>query len=321
MDLITLLSEHRPRWSSQGNVVMDCPFTEKHLHRSGSGQHSLTVWPGIRAYKCFSCQSGGPLLGLLVDKLDLDYFVAVEALSSMPDADERKMRSFELDAIIDMEAPNVYLKRGFTAELLRKFRVGKSLYAPKDKAARRLTTISLYDRGTLKGLQYRQESEAGKIVWNTDGFDSANFLYNYDPRRTEVMLVEGYADVWRMNMYGIHAEGTMGTSMTQGKLRLLQNRKIIYLALDNDLPGIRATEKVYHALKNFVELRFVPYPTKDPDEATKRQILLGRHNWLDYGGYSYQRIVEFQTDDDADNPYLQIQQQEITRAERREEDY
>lgn len=316
MDLITLLSEYRPRWSSQGNVVMDCPFTEKHLHRTGSGQHSLTVWPGIRAYKCFSCQSGGPLLGLLTDKLALDYFVAVETLSSMPEADERKMRSFELAAILDMDPPRVYLKRGFSAELLRKFRVGKSLYAPKDKVARRLTTISLYDRGTLKGLQYRQESPDGKIIWNTDGFDSASFLYNYDPRQKEPMLVEGYADVWRMSMYGIHAEATMGTSMTATKMNMLRDRDCVYVALDNDLPGIRATEKVYHALKNYVELRFVPYPTKDPDMATKRQLLLGRHNWLDYGGYSYQRIMEFSVDDEEENPYLQIQQQEINRAER-----
>jgi hypothetical protein len=318
MDLLALLSTFNPRWSTQGNVVMDCPYVENHTHRAGSGKHSLTIWPGIRAFKCYSCGEGGPVMKLLSDKLDYDYYVVTEALNTLPDLAERERRGYELDVILDLRPPKVYLDRGFPPEILRKFRVGTSYYVDKHGKKHKATVIPLYFNGELKGLQYRVETPSGKMVWNTDGFESADFLYNHNPDAKDTMLVEGYADVWRQEMYGFHTEGTLGTTITESKMKLLRHLPYLYVALDNDMPGIRATEKVYHHLKDYTELRFVPYPTKDPDLSTKRQMLLARHTWLDYGGYSYQRIMEYATDDPDDNDYLKVQALERWRYEQRE---
>ena len=62
----------------------------------------------------------------------------------------------------------------------------------------------------------------------------------------------------------------MGADLSFWQRDLLKQFKRVYLALDNDTAGRRGTEICYALLKNYVEVKLVPYVTKDPGECSSK---------------------------------------------------
>lgn len=110
-------------------------------------------------------------------------------------------------------------------------------------------------------------------------FDKSSILYGLHlakqtiARTTEVFIVEGQMDTISLHQAGVtNAVGISGTALTQDHIRILKRfAKIIYLALDADSAGVKATFlSIENLLNSDLEIRVILIPEgKDPDEFIK----------------------------------------------------
>lgn len=110
-------------------------------------------------------------------------------------------------------------------------------------------------------------------------FDKSSILYGLHLAKQTVMktgeifIVEGQMDVVSLHQAGVHnAVGISGTALTQEHIRILKRfTKIVYLALDADSAGIKATFlSIENLLNSDLEIRIILIPNgKDPDEFLK----------------------------------------------------
>ena len=110
-------------------------------------------------------------------------------------------------------------------------------------------------------------------------FDKSSILYGLHlakqtiAKTTEVFIVEGQMDTISLHQAGVtNAVGISGTALTQDHIRILKRfAKIIYLALDADSAGVKATFlSIENLLNSDLEIRVILIPEgKDPDEFIK----------------------------------------------------
>lgn len=100
-------------------------------------------------------------------------------------------------------------------------------------------------------------------------FDKSSVLYGLDMAREAirssdaVVVVEGYVDVIALHQHGHrNVVAPLGTALTAEHVHLLKRlTKNIYLALDADSAGIRATLKGLQTLHDNLDATMVPVPT------------------------------------------------------------
>ena len=115
-----------------------------------------------------------------------------------------------------------------------------------------------------------------------------------DTSYSYVVVVEGQSDVWRLYQHGYNACALMGADISPWQVKQLAQFERVYLALDNDLAGRRATEIVYELLRNHTEIRLVPYTTKDPGDCIeKSEWESAFSNYSDYLEYSLTMTTEW----------------------------
>jgi DNA primase len=110
-------------------------------------------------------------------------------------------------------------------------------------------------------------------------FDKSSILYGLHLAKQsiskigEVFIVEWQMDTIAMHQAGIdNTVGISGTALTKEHIRLLKRfANIIYLALDSDNPGIKATfSSIENLLNEDIEIRIIQIPNgKDPDDFIK----------------------------------------------------
>ncbi len=110
-------------------------------------------------------------------------------------------------------------------------------------------------------------------------FDKSSILYGLHLAKQSIMktgeifIVEGQMDVIALHQAGVHnAVGISGTALTQDHIRILKRfTKIVYLALDADSAGIKATFlSIDNLINSDLEIRIILIPNgKDPDEFIK----------------------------------------------------
>lgn len=110
-------------------------------------------------------------------------------------------------------------------------------------------------------------------------FDKSSILYGLHlakqtiSKSGEVFVVEGQMDTISLHQAGItNAVGISGTALTADHIKILKRfAKIIYLALDADSAGIKATFlSIENLLNSDLEIRIILIPNgKDPDEFIK----------------------------------------------------
>lgn len=266
VDLIQRLDDWSPRMMANGEVRMMCPYRENHT--SGNGQMSFFLSPSKNRFFCFSCGKGGLASNVLTTRLGLTLSEALDSVQLFNEEEEViKLRAgddlpeYALDRPISIKPPKAYLKRGFTEETLRHFKVGSYV-----EDGERILTTPYYQNGILVGIKHRSE-KSGRFFWTEPvTFQRKNYLYNQSDWATAV-LVEGETDVWRSYQNGVkNVLATLGTALSKGQLIRLREYEDILLAYDNDESGTIATEKAYHLLDRHVNLKFVPYDAKDPGE-------------------------------------------------------
>lgn len=284
--LTEIFSELSPRLMSNGQIRMQCPFREN--HEDGSGMMSFFATPSINAYHCFSCGAKGSLIPLLTRRFDVNYFEAV-GMVRLGDY-TKKSEEFELDISWSInKLPKEFLKKGFSKETLKHFRVGLTddgdILIPYYKDFNSPITLLGYQR-----RWYYPE----RGVRNSRGFNKKEYLYNLDTSYSYVVVVEGQSDVWRLYQHGYNACALMGADISPWQVEQLAQFERVYLALDNDLAGRRATEIVYELLRNHTEIRLVPYTTKDPGDCIeKSEWESAFSNYSDYLEYSLTMTTEW----------------------------
>lgn len=286
IDLLEVFSEHSPQVMSNGQIRMECPFREN--HPDGSGRMSFFATPAINGYKCFSCGCHGNLVRLLTTRFGVNYFEAMNSVRLVEYSPDRK--EFDLDLTWDMnKPPREFLKRGFSKETLRHFRVGTT----EDGSM----IIPYYDNfnipKTLLGYQQRWY-DGERRVRNSKGFNKKEYLYNLDVTKESVVLVEGQSDVWMFHQAGIHACALMGSSISGWQVGKLTNFRRVYLALDNDDAGRRATEVCNYLLRNVTEVMLVPYTEKDPGSCSSEHLIKAFNESTDYVTYSMEMCMNWE---------------------------
>lgn len=279
ISLMEIFKDYSPVQMSNGQIRMECPFRDN--HKDGSGRMSFFVSPDINAYHCFSCGAKGNLVRLLTTRFKVNYFEAV-GLVRLTEYKKDK-EEFDLDLSWDYnKLPAEFIKRGYSKDTLRHFRVGTT---DNDEIL-----IPYYKDFThpveLVGYQKRWYSKGNRIVRNNKGFNKKEYLYNFDTTYEYVVIVEGQSDVWRLYQYGYNACAVMGSDMSVWQRDRLSSFKRVYLALDNDTAGRRATEICNHLLKNHVEVLLVPYRSKDPGECSRDEWIEAFSESTDYLVYS-----------------------------------
>ena len=274
-------AELEPKQMSNGQIRMKCPFREN--HKDGSGRMSFFVTPDKNCYHCFSCGESGNLIRLLTTTFGVNYFEAVGLVRLTDYTPDKK--DFDLDLAWDIKVPpDEFLSRGITEETLEHFRVGTT---PDGRIV--IPYYKDFDNPTtLLGYQTREYRGDMRIVRNSVGFDRDGYLYNYSPKEYNyAVLVEGQSDVMRLYQFGYNATALMGSHISATQVKMLSKFDKIYLALDNDLPGRRATEEAYYFLKDHVNIRLVPYTTSDPcDCSVKKDWETAFVNSTDYMQYA-----------------------------------
>lgn len=110
-------------------------------------------------------------------------------------------------------------------------------------------------------------------------FDKSSILYGLHlakqsiSKTGEVFIVEWQMDTIALHQAGIdNAVGISGTALTKEHIRLLRRfARTIYLALDSDNPGVKATfSSIENLLNEDIEIRIIQIPSgKDPDDYIK----------------------------------------------------
>jgi len=100
-------------------------------------------------------------------------------------------------------------------------------------------------------------------------FDKSSVLYGLDMAREAIrqhdaiVIVEGYVDVIALHQHGFrNVVAPLGTALTADHVQIIKKlTKNIYLALDADSAGIRATLKGLQTLHDNLDSHLVPTPT------------------------------------------------------------
>lgn len=258
MSLEKIVESSNPKVMRNGQIRITCPIRENHtaIGRKGGGEMSMFLSPDINRYHCFSCGAKGALTRLLNKYYGLSIFEAMQYVKLFPV--ERKKKEFELPEAFSLKPPKMYLDRGYSEEILNKFKVGVT-----DK---NWIAIPFYENDMLIGVRYMIVNRGERFV-ETHIEDKGSFIYNYDKNAEEAVIVEGESDVWRIESFGIHAEALVGSSFSKEQAEKLSKHKRIYVATDMDTAGRKAAELINYRMSHYeTEVLFVPYEAKDPGE-------------------------------------------------------
>lgn len=270
MELVDIFNEFNPRVTGS-QIRMQCPFREKHT--DGSGQVSMFISPEINAYHCFSCKSKGRLTQLLTTRFEVSLTEAYDFVnidSYLAGAKVKLKKVIREDPYFKLETPELYKRRSYPEKILRKFKLGHN-----DKEA----IIPFIENKVIIGYVKRDLKNTTKYSLD---FKRGSHLYNFIEGKKSAIVVEGQADVWRLESWLLYSVGLGGTEFSERILDLLKEFDELYFALDNDLAGIKAANKLYKQLYRYVDIYFIEYEGEDPDKSTKESFFSGYKNPRDY---------------------------------------
>lgn len=181
----------------------------------------------------------------------------------------------------EVEPPEMFLKDGFSPEVLKKYRVGfcdnsrkpmyLRAYAPvldeSGKFVIGVTGRTIYDKCQYCGHYHKQgqgcpvdNPKIRKVSkWMHHGFRKSEIFYNAWESAIPIkrdkwcILTEGPKEVWFFEQNGIkHSLSILGSSLSREQIKklLLWGVGTVVVCLDKDLAGIEATEKITRQIWN-----------------------------------------------------------------------
>ena len=176
-----------------------------------------------------------------------------------------------------LQIPSKYfIDRGFSSEILIKYDVGECISDGKEMHDRAVVPVYDVSHQYMVGCSgrsifnicnkcssYHQDNNNcpdNDYKWqyskwkHNKGFKTQDYLYNlwyakdYIQQNKSVILVESPGNVWRLEEAGIHNSVALFGSVLQDKQKLLldlSGAMSIYVLMDNDEAGKKASEKIY----------------------------------------------------------------------------
>ncbi len=291
-DMLEIVSRYVTLKRVGKNYIGLCPF---HQDKTPS----FTVNPDKKLFHCFGCNEGGDIFQFLMKIERIDFPEALTRLAAhtgvpirrerassplqkLKELNERVCLYFQTNLVSPAgQRAREYLKqRGFSKEIIEKFRVGYALPRWDDLTKRfsheaealeilgltlRSKDGSCYDRfrdrlifpiwspaGDIIGFAGRalgDEDPKYLNISNTPLFEKGTVLYGLNFARhaardsETLIIVEGYTDVISAHQAGIeNVVAGMGTALTTSQAQLLRRFAArVILAYDRDAAGRAAT--------------------------------------------------------------------------------
>lgn len=299
-DMLEIVSRYVTLKKAGKNYIGSCPF---HQDKTPS----FTVNPDKKLFHCFGCNEGGDIFQFLMKIERIDFSEALARLAAQTGVPIRRERASPLQKLKELnervclyfqtnlvspagQRAREYLKqRGFSKEIIEKFRLGYALPRWDDLAKRfsseaeALETLglvlrskdgTLYDRfrdrlifpiwsaaGDMIGFAGRSlgdEEPKYLNISNTPLFEKGTVLYGLNFARhaardsATLIIVEGYTDVISAYQAGIeNVVAGMGTALTVNQAQVLKRyASHVILAYDRDAAGRAATLRGLAHLRN-----------------------------------------------------------------------
>jgi DNA primase len=252
----------------------------------GDNPRAFNVSIDKNLWNCFTHCGGGSVIDLIMKMENISLYDAIlkaeqlagnyKTTNKMCRKPVRKKKNNPLEFKLTLEPKHPYLeKRGVKQETAKYFGIGYCKYGIlKGRIA-----IPIYDD------KARLVAYCGRAVNNKKpkyrfpkGFRKNLVLYNYhnvkNSEKKEVVVVEGYFDLYRVYQAGYSCVSLMGRTISpvQEQLLVSLNKKLI-LMFDGDEPGKEATKKAIEQLKGKIGFRVVSLrDNTQPDNLTEGKL-------------------------------------------------
>lgn len=273
---------------NRGNDYWDCPFCG-----SGTGTNRTAAFHLLEdgtKYKCFSCGESGDIFDLVkhIENMEGERYPKIYAktakimkpylgqqLKSDKHTDEENKQDIEQqnyskylrDCHSQVFLTNYFHNRGLSDRIIDKFQLGFD-------QKKNIVTIP-YNAGH-EGTGYIH-----RVLWTSGNkyIKHGNELFNIDAIRDNdsncVFITEGQIDAMSFEEIGYPALGLGSVNEIDNLVKLLNKTgtyKRLIIALDNDVPGRRATGKLIEAIANtempfnVMSMSWIYENYKDPNE-------------------------------------------------------
>lgn len=260
------------------------------IHR-GDNPGAFNVSLDKNLWNCFTHCGGGPVIDLIMKIENISLYEAIlRAEQMIGGCKVKKKESIRAETVkknkplefrLTLDPAHPYLKkRGIKFETAKYFGIGYCNYGIlKGRIA-----IPIYDEKARLVAYCGRAINDEKLRYKfPKGFRKNLVLYNYhnvkDTKEKEIVVVEGYFDLYRVYQAGYACVAIMGGSISEVQEQLLVslNKKLV-LMFDGDKAGRKATKKAIGLLKGKVDFRVLHLRNDiQPDDLTEAQIkdLLG----------------------------------------------
>lgn len=228
----------------------------------------------------------------------------IDSLNKVSEIKEEKNKGFDVNILQErLKIPSYYfVRRGFSEEILTKYMIGYCDTKGKKQYKRSVVPI-LNDASNLimscSGRSIYEKCEKCKLYhcsyfpcpthefaskvyckWKHLG-NPHSYLYNYwnankyIKKSKTAVLVEGSADVWKLEELGIkNSIALMGLSLTDAQSLILETSGAMNIVdmLDNDPAGRKAAELIRSQTDRIYRWHRYAYIGHDPGELTKETV-------------------------------------------------
>lgn len=287
-----MLSRNRLQWSMNGDDTVSFPQTVEYL-LSFLKTDYMSLKPSSTSSKSSS---------LFTQQVN-----QIFARQNNPEnqGSSRPSRPSRQDIRSALSIPSsYYIQKGYSPEILNVYDVGECdnptkpmrfrVVVPvydKDNCYIGCTGRSVYDKCEECGQYHAGECQYKSPKWlHSKGFKGAEHLYNYNNAKTYIkesqiaIIVEGPADVWRLEESGIHNSVCLfGTALSQGQFNLLNSSGAlsIIVLLDNDEAGKKGAAQLQRQLGRLYRMYYPTFEKNDVGELTKDEITKDISVYLD----------------------------------------
>lgn len=269
-----------------GNLLHgSCP-----IHQ-GDNPRAFNVSLDKNLWNCFTHCGGGSVIDLIMKIENISLYEAIlRAEQMIGDCKVKKKESIRAETVkknkplefrLTLDPAHPYLKkRGIKFETAKYFGI---VYCNYGILKGRIAIPIYDDKAKLVAYCGRAVNNEKLKYKFPKGFRKNLVLYNYhnvkNSKEKEVVVVEGYFDLFRVYQAGYSCVALMGRSISPAQEQLLVslNKKLV-LMFDGDRPGKEATRKAIEQLKGKVGFRVITLKNNiQPDDLTEAQIkaLLG----------------------------------------------
>jgi len=289
---------------NSGQYRGECPFREK--HPDGSGQDSFFISPEKNAFHCFSCNHHGSAYSVLRDKLNMDSsgihsIISLQVSNLALSAHNVAKKAYEMDFMYSTKPPKLFLDRGYSAEVLKKFQIGSII----DSHIKKETTVipQHSNLGELLGFYFRLPNYVDfrgkdkKSTWSTKSLPTETYLYGAslikNPKEVKILYVtDSITDTLTLWDWGYYGVSLLGSNISGIQSKYLSQFETVVFIADRDLAGFSQAEELYKKIGHTVNYYVALLSEKDVSLQSKKEFEVIASRVLVFPLFKMTRTIE-----------------------------